>query len=1309
MSKFHFALSLSLATAALLSTPTYQAAQAPANPQSKPAITPASNQLIYRMEFQEPRLERVQVFGETFTKLYMQKTMSIGERIGEPVVQIVPLRLLLPQGTQVSSIEIVTDRMAEVDATAKGFDLAGTEPIIPTQPEVPFGYAPPEELAFDEAAYSSHRAFPDRLYRSLGVGYSHGYAILTLNVYPTKYIPAEGRLIYFPEMTVLVNLDHTGNVNRFYRHNNLDDRRWVESLVANAEVIETYDSPLGEGYPGGLCDPEDNGGLGYDYVIICRQQLLDFEAAYNWDDLIGQKQAQGLEATKVSVEDINDCTDYHNPNPLFDDTPARVREFLRDAYLDWGLQYVLIAGDQDGPAMVQRRLLDYYYESNCESDLYWSNLDSTFNDDEDDDWGEEGDSGFDLYSELWIGSIPCDTGDDVSNWLTKAFYYQDDYTVDYLDNAAFYGGDTGWDCQGDDFIDYSAIYGYDYWPGPIPEPYPDWLWFQYGFDTWNQEMGGLEYDLSVRWTAEPPNPGWQGGSESAAITGLRNAINNDQCTLISGVAHAYCYMSLDVYSDDWESLYHNTKPFFLSDYGCHCGDMDAADDGVLHSMLFHSDTELAFATVYHTGYGWGNFSSTKSSSALQQKSFWDYLFNPELSGSPLYWQMGRAQAWSKDLMAPTIDWGEYGSWRGCIETCLLFGDPAQVIKTPAADRLVGTILNSSDLNPIAGAEIQVIETENVGYSDSAGYYSIWSDYPDTITVVVSKFGFVSDTSLVEVVQEGTTLHDVQLDPIAPGTLNGTVTDFETGDPISASVSLLYFGTPVVQTNTDPFTGFYEFIIPEGTYDVRVVPDLPYLPTSETDVEVLEGEVTTIDFSILPVTTFTEISEEAGIDDQGFGQGTAWTDFDGDGLVDLYVCNLSGSNVLYRNLGGGIFEDVTETSGTGDASSSFGCVWADYDADGDQDLYVTNRNAANRLYQNDGSGTFTDMAASAGVAGDTDYSQAAAWADYDLDGNIDLFVANRFAKDFLFRNNGDGTFSRADSAAGMSSTGPSMAAAWADYDDDGDADLFVSSNFGPNILYENQGDGSFIDVAPFLGLDDDGPATGVAWGDFDLDQDLDLFVANNASSDLLYVNEGGSFAEAASTAGLDYAGTSKSPVWTDLDKDGDLDLLLTTGTRVRYYVNDGTGLFTEIPTASGLDDSSLGEGAATADIDGDGDVDYFLSRSQFAANRLYANNGNLYHYFGIKLTGRLSNRDAIGARITVTVDGISMVREVSGGSGLFSMDDNTQYFGLAQETAVDQVSIEWPSGRTQTLSDLAADQILEVTERGNVFHKVAYPQ
>jgi hypothetical protein len=167
---------------------------------------------------------------------------------------------------------------------------------------------------------------------------------------------------------------------------------------------------------------------------------------------------------------------------------------------------------------------------------------------------------------------------------------------------------------------------------------------------------------------------------------FRNAINTDSVTLITGLGHADYTMSLDVYDSDWMTQYHNTKPFFIIDLGCHCGDFDASNDGVLDTMLFHSDQALAFGCLFATGYTWGGVQGTNSSDCLQTKLFWDYFFDiVNNSQNTDNWQLGRGVAWSKDVMAPTLNWtwsSAPGCWRGTIEDRLLFADPAQLLKPP---------------------------------------------------------------------------------------------------------------------------------------------------------------------------------------------------------------------------------------------------------------------------------------------------------------------------------------------------------------------------------------------------------------------------------------------------------------------------------------------------------------------------------------------------------------------------------------------------------------------------------------------------
>ncbi|EMR75371.1 hypothetical protein MBGDF03_00378 [Thermoplasmatales archaeon SCGC AB-540-F20] len=643
--------------------------------------------LSYTFSFKEPNFKTLQADNSGYTNINMPGCLAIGKQAGEPAMPVKFIKLLLPPMKTVSDVT-VTGSPIELDMGSR--DLK-QKPIIPHQNPVPIGYSEPEEFVIDTELYSSNNVYPSEIHGDYNIGYSRGYAIMDIALIPLQYIPNEGRIFLYPDITITIDFEETEEVNQFFR-NNQDDKEWVEKLVYNPKLTESYNEEIQTfEYDGGLCDPEDD----YDYVVITTtHEGLDYwetseETPYNWESLLEKHEADdGLSCTLVTIEDIDDCNDYHNSDPLFDDLEAHIREFCKDAYQDWNTSYIFVGGDDE---WIPAREMDSSYESNIDSDIYWSNLDNTFNDDEDTYWGEELDGGFDLYAEIFIGRITCDEPQDVSNWMTKSFYYADSGDPDYLENAAFFGGVLGWECQADDFIDYAAIKGTNNWLGPNPGdhgPYPSWLGFNYGFETWNSLNPGIQYNLSVAWTGEPPNPGWQGGSTNEAITEFRAAITADHVTLISGVAHANSQMSLDVQDSDWESEYHNTRPFFIHDWGCHCGDMDASDDGVLHSMLFHSDTELAFACIYNTCYGWGSFRDTNSSSSIQMKLFWDYFLDvTNNSGDTDNWQLGKGQAWSKDAMAPTVNWtysSAPGSWRAVIQGCLLFGDPAQRLKTTNA-------------------------------------------------------------------------------------------------------------------------------------------------------------------------------------------------------------------------------------------------------------------------------------------------------------------------------------------------------------------------------------------------------------------------------------------------------------------------------------------------------------------------------------------------------------------------------------------------------------------------------------------------
>jgi hypothetical protein len=400
------------------------------------------NNFIYSFKFVEPNFQKTEFDNSQYTNINMPGCLAIGKEAGEPILPVKAIKLLLPPMKIVTDIDVVG---IPVEIELGSTDLKES-PIFPYQNPVPFGFEP-EEFIIDTDLYSSDDIYPYDIHGEYHIGYCRGYSILDMTLSPIQYIPDEGRLFIYPEITITIEFEETEEVNQFFK-NRQNDKEWVETLVYNPEITEGYTNDIITfGYEGGLCDPADN----YDYVIITTEQNdLDYwetsgDIPYNWDSLMDKHQDDdGLSCTLVTIEDIDDCTDYHD-SPPFNDKQAHIREFCKDAYLDWNTSYILIGGDAE---YIPARLMSSSAEYNVDSDLYWSNLDSTFNDDEDSQWGEEGDSGFDLYSEIYIGRVPCDEAQDVSNWLTKSFYYADSGDPDYLENIGFYGGNTGWNCQG---------------------------------------------------------------------------------------------------------------------------------------------------------------------------------------------------------------------------------------------------------------------------------------------------------------------------------------------------------------------------------------------------------------------------------------------------------------------------------------------------------------------------------------------------------------------------------------------------------------------------------------------------------------------------------------------------------------------------------------------------------------------------------------------------------------------------------------------------------------------------------------------
>jgi hypothetical protein len=354
-------------------------------------------------------------------------------------------------------------------------------------------------------------------------------------------------------------------------------------------------------------------------------------------------------------------------------------------------------------------------------------------------------------------------------------------------------------------------------------------------------------------------------------------------------------------------------------------------------------------------------------------------------------------------------------------------------------------------------------------------------------------------------------------------------------------------------------------------------------------------------------SFTKITMGAIVNDGGSSYGCAWGDYDNDGFIDLAVANAGGqNNFLYRNTGNGAFTRILTGPFVTDGLDSIGVIWGDYDNDGFLDLFSATFEPPRKdaLYRNNGDGTFTQITTGP-QSNDSGAGNSAAWVDYDRDGWLDLFVVNAPQNEFLYHNNADGTFIAITSGPLINSGRNSIASAWSDYDNDGWLDLFVTSTMGaPNQLYRNRGDGTFeLDAASPLSMEG-GASLGCAWGDYDNDGFLDLFVAN---------------------------------------------------------------------------------GGTNPDVYGESD------------NYLYHNNGNTNGWLLLKLIGSVSNRSAIGAKLRVKsrIGGkiIEQLREVSG-SG---QNDLRAHFGLGDAAKAETVRIEWPSGIVQEFRDVAAKQILRIVE------------
>ena len=530
-------------------------------------------------------------------------------------------------------------------------------------------------------------------------------------------------------------------------------------------------------------------------------------------------------------------------------------------------------------------------------------------------------------------------------------------------------------------------------------------------------------------------------------------------------------------------------------------------------------------------------------------------------------------------------------------------------------------------------------------------------------------------------------------------------------------------------------------------------------------------------------TFINIAADAGLDfehtdgksdmrlfNEYLGAGGGFFDYNDDGHLDIYLVNgvpqtdqskeaqlPIPANALYHNNGDGTFSNVTSSAGVGDPDYGVGCAVGDFDNDGDLDLYVTNF-GPNVFYRNNGDGTFVEVSVNAGVA-NTQWGTSCAFADVDNDSFLDLYIANYADyvvekdkrcvirgiwqycgpgayppdSDVLYHNNGDGTFTDFSKKSEVLNVPAyhGLGVAFADYDNDGDQDLYVANDQDANFLFQNRGDGTFEEVALLSGVSysDMGreeAGMGTAFGDYDNDGLLDLTVSNfQNETNTLYHNESGDFfADVTITTGIgevtySYLGWGIS--FFDYDNDGNKDIFVANGHVLDNVVevdrsttypqqnllfrNLGDGTFANVTNqvGSGLALRKVSRGAAFGDYDNDGDIDILISNWNQSADLLRNEGGNLNNWVQFRVVGVKSNRSGIGARIKVVAGDLSQFAEVQSGGSYLSFSDLRVHFGLGKSDKVDLVEIRWPSGQIDRAENLSVNRQFVATEGHGLTH------
>jgi PKD repeat protein len=454
-------------------------------------------------------------------------------------------------------------------------------------------------------------------------------------------------------------------------------------------------------------------------------------------------------------------------------------------------------------------------------------------------------------------------------------------------------------------------------------------------------------------------------------------------------------------------------------------------------------------------------------------------------------------------------------------------------------------------------------------------------------------------------------------------------------------------------------------------------------------------------------SFIDGSAAAGLTELDGGYGIIVGDYNADGYEDVFVAGQGFPNQLLKNNGDGSFDNVIIGSGLEISANAYTAVWTDIDNDNDLDLFIANFSYlsnvyTNKMYLNDGNGQFSDITFTSGLTA-YDATRTVITADVDNDGYTDIYVCNINMQNTLWRNNGDNTFTNTTFAAGLFDVNVAMGAIFFDYDNDQDLALYlVHDNNQANILYQNDGTGQFVDVSESSGLGLAAQGMGVDFADIDNDGWFDVYVTNLGPNYLFRNNQDGTFTEYAMSASTDDGGMGWACFFLDHDNDTDQDLYVVNQYGFaplpnQLYDNDGTGYYNSISHSTFLESTLNGFGGTWLDMDNNGHQDIMIGNLEANSLQLFLNQAEETHYVDFNLEGTVSATDAFGTRVEIYANGQRQIAEKKSSSSFSAQSSHRVHFGLGEAELIDSMHVLFPSGVSNVLYSLPADKIYTVVE------------